>query len=383
MEAARAKDTKERLAGVERLHEALDAAARRGLSPAEVTSLVDTCVDLTRDANFRVAQGGLQALSAAAVLAGDHFKIHLNALVPAAVERLGDGKQPVREAARQLLVTLMEVSSPTIILERAGNYAWTHKSWRVREEFVLTVATAVGLFASTELLMQRVLLSPVLQLMNDSNQSVREAAISCIELKEINSRLNRIEPKVPASDGTATQHKVAASRSVSVNPKRGSPRTKSTPRESTLFGGNLIGEVQDSLAKEAEKDKQIASEEEEEEEYVLLELDDVHYSCIQPNAPYILSGLDTLTPTLVVGDSLKMIGEYEETVGPCYLFSESDAPPKPVHEEPAPPKENKDKQGRNIKEVKHVTSVHKMLKFRSTGEGRQEHRAYRYRDKEF
>ncbi|KAM3388111.1 hypothetical protein ACQJBY_010718 [Aegilops geniculata] len=261
LEAARAKDTKERLAGVERLHEALDAAARRGLSPAEVTSLVDTCVDLTRDANFRVAQGGLQALSAAAVLAGDHFKIHLNALVPAAVERLGDGKQPVREAARQLLVTLMEVSSPTIILERAGNYAWTHKSWRVREEFVLTVATAVGLFASTELLMQRVLLSPVLQLMNDSNQSVREAAMSCIEemyknmgsqfheelqrhnlptymLKEINSRLNRIEPKVPASDGTATQHKVAASRSVSVNPKRGSPRTKSTLRESTLFGGD-------------------------------------------------------------------------------------------------------------------------------------------------
>uniref|UniRef100_A0A453P3E2 Uncharacterized protein n=1 Tax=Aegilops tauschii subsp. strangulata TaxID=200361 RepID=A0A453P3E2_AEGTS len=83
----RSKDTKERLAGVERLHEALEAAARRGLTAAEVTALVDTCMDLTRDANFRVAQGGLHALSAAAVLAGDHFKIHLNALVPAAVER--------------------------------------------------------------------------------------------------------------------------------------------------------------------------------------------------------------------------------------------------------------------------------------------------------
>lgn len=112
LEAARAKDTKERLAGVERLHEALDAAARqRGLTAGEVTALVDTCMDLIRDANFRVAQGGLQALSAAAVVAGDHFKIHLNALVPAAVERLGDGKQPVREAARQLLITLMEVRS--------------------------------------------------------------------------------------------------------------------------------------------------------------------------------------------------------------------------------------------------------------------------------
>ena len=56
-----------------------------------------------------------------------------------------------------------QVSSPTIIIERAGNYAWTHKSWRVREEFVRTVATAVGLFASTEISLQRVLLSPVSQ----------------------------------------------------------------------------------------------------------------------------------------------------------------------------------------------------------------------------
>ncbi|XP_051193751.1 CLIP-associated protein isoform X1 [Lolium perenne] len=260
LEAARSKDTKERLAGVERLHEALEAAARRGLTAAEVTSLVDTCMDLTKDANFRVAQGGLHALSAAAVLAGEHFKMHLNALVPAAVERLGDGKQPVRDASRQLLVTLMEVSSPTIIVERAGSYAWTHKSWRVREEFVRTLATAVGLFASTELLLQRVFLSPVLQLLNDLNQSVREAAISCIQemyknmgsqfheelqrhnlpsymLKEINSRLDKIEPKVPSSDGARVQYR-AMERSVSAHPKRSSPRKKNTSRESTLFGGD-------------------------------------------------------------------------------------------------------------------------------------------------
>ncbi|XP_062219673.1 CLIP-associated protein-like [Phragmites australis] len=261
LEAARAKDTKERLAGVERLHEALEAAARRGLTVAEVASLVDTCMDLTRDGNFRVAQGGLQALSAAAVLAGDHFKIHLNALVPAAVERLGDGKQPVRDAARQLLVTLMEVSLPTIVVERAGSYAWTHKSWRVREEFVRTVAAAVGLFASTELPLQRVLLSPVLQLMNDLNQSVRDAAISCIEemyktmgsqfheelqrhnlpsymLKEINLRLDKIEPKVPSCDGAKILRRAKESRSISANLKRGSPRKKSMPRENTLFGGD-------------------------------------------------------------------------------------------------------------------------------------------------
>ncbi|KAL0437301.1 UNVERIFIED_CONTAM: CLIP-associated protein [Sesamum radiatum] len=107
LELARAKDTKERMAGVERLHQLLEAS-RKSLTPSEVTSLVDVCLDLLKDNNFRVSQGALQALASAAVLAGEHLKLHFNALVPAVVERLGDAKQPVRDAARRLLLTLME-----------------------------------------------------------------------------------------------------------------------------------------------------------------------------------------------------------------------------------------------------------------------------------
>ncbi|RLM75337.1 hypothetical protein C2845_PM15G15420 [Panicum miliaceum] len=51
---------------------------------------------------------------------------------------------------------------------------------------------------------------------------------------------------------------------------------------------------------------------------------------------HVFQGLDTLTPTLTVGDGLKMIGEYEETVGTCYLFSESEAEPKPPSDETTP-----------------------------------------------
>lgn len=160
LELARAKDTKERMAGVERLHEVLEGS-RKSLTGSEVTSLVDCCLDLLKDNNFRVAQGGLQALDSAAVLSGDHFKLHFNALVPSVVERLGDAKQPVRDAARRLLLTLMQVSSPTIIVERAGSYAWAHKSWRVREEFARTVTSAIALFAATELPLQRAILPPV------------------------------------------------------------------------------------------------------------------------------------------------------------------------------------------------------------------------------
>lgn len=108
LELARAKDTKERMAAVERLYQLLEGT-RKNLTSSEVTSIVDCCLDLLKDNNFRVSQGALQALASAAVLSGDHLKLHFNALVPAVVERLGDGKQPVRDAARHLLVTLMEV----------------------------------------------------------------------------------------------------------------------------------------------------------------------------------------------------------------------------------------------------------------------------------
>ncbi|CAL5349950.1 unnamed protein product [Camellia sinensis] len=82
--------------------------SKKSLSSLEVTSLVDCCLDLLKDNNFRVSQGALQALASAAVLSDEHLKLHFNALVPATVERLGDAKQPVRDAARRLLLTLME-----------------------------------------------------------------------------------------------------------------------------------------------------------------------------------------------------------------------------------------------------------------------------------
>ncbi|GAB4830137.1 hypothetical protein Ancab_019778 [Ancistrocladus abbreviatus] len=260
LELSRAKDTKERMAGVERLHELLESS-RKPLSSSEVTSLVDTCLDLLKDNNFKVSQGALQALASAAVLSGDNLKIHFNALVPATVERLGDGKQPVRDAARRLLLTLMEVSSPTIIVERAGSYAWEHKSWRVREEFARTVTSAIHLFASTELPLQRAILPSILHMLNDPNHGVREAAIACIEemytqigpqfrdelqrhqlpsymVKDINARLEMIEPKVRSLDGVsgvsnASEHKLA-----SLNPKRSSPKAKNSSREVSLFGGD-------------------------------------------------------------------------------------------------------------------------------------------------
>ncbi|XP_062117492.1 uncharacterized protein LOC133831270 [Humulus lupulus] len=109
-----------------------------------------------------------------------------------------------------------------------------------------------------------------------------------------------------------------------------------------------------------------------EEEYVLLDLDSVSGQLdIPPNAPYVLSGLDTLNPVLTIG-GLKLIGEYEETIGTCLIFAEKDAEPV-VHEETGPSEENLfsgkciiDPNEPPTKQVKPMTGLHKILKFRLT-----------------
>ncbi|XP_040990064.1 uncharacterized protein LOC121237408 isoform X1 [Juglans microcarpa x Juglans regia] len=64
----------------------------------------------------------------------------------------------------------------------------------------------------------------------------------------------------------------------------------------------------------------------DEEEFVLLDLNSVSGQLdIPSNAPYVLSGLDTLNPVLIIDDKLKLIGEYEETIGTCLVFTEEAA----------------------------------------------------------
>ncbi|XP_010905541.1 uncharacterized protein [Elaeis guineensis] len=106
-----------------------------------------------------------------------------------------------------------------------------------------------------------------------------------------------------------------------------------------------------------------------EEEYLLLDLDEICvHGDIPANAPYVLSGLDTLNPILVIGDRLKLIGEYQETIGTCFVFSESDAV---LHQERGSSETDllKDKcimdsNEASFKHVKPIAKLHKVLKFK-------------------
>ncbi|KAL9441259.1 hypothetical protein AB3S75_019855 [Citrus x aurantiifolia] len=117
--------------------------------------------------------------------------------------------------------------------------------------------------------------------------------------------------------------------------------------------------------------QQQGHEEEDEEEFALLDLDVLSGNFdIPPNAPYVLSGLDTLNPVLVIDNKIKLIGEYEETIGTCFAFAEDEAAPM-VHEEAGSSELNLfsgkciiDSNQAPRKQVRPVARLHKILKFR-------------------
>ncbi|QCE09915.1 uncharacterized protein LOC114183924 [Vigna unguiculata] len=112
-------------------------------------------------------------------------------------------------------------------------------------------------------------------------------------------------------------------------------------------------------------------EHEDQDEYVLLDLDGVSDLINLPaNAKYVLTGLDTLNPELIIDDKFKLIGEYEESIGTCLAFTEQETPV--VHEETGSSSEMIlfsrtrliDSNQPPTKQVKPLCQLHKILKFK-------------------
>ena len=143
--------------------------------------LADGLSKLLKENNAKVCGGALTCASLAVQGSPDLFRQHVPSFLPGVFDRLGDLKAPVREAARNLLVSLMElgVTPPADVLGKQS-IGWRHKNWRVREELLRTCEQA---FTSTNLtdmddLSVKTTLPQVLNALEDREAGVREAAVA-------------------------------------------------------------------------------------------------------------------------------------------------------------------------------------------------------------
>jgi CLIP-associating protein 1/2 len=99
----------------------------------------------------------------------------------AAVERLGDGKQTVRDEAQRVLQAAMAVAIPDLTVAFAPLAAGLeHRNWRVREQALFCFAGAVESYGPVAAAVQEHLAAAI-KLLEDSNANVRKACTAFLE----------------------------------------------------------------------------------------------------------------------------------------------------------------------------------------------------------
>ena len=95
-----------------------------------------------------MSQNGLDVVSLLIERLGTGFRHYLNTTLGAAVDRLGDTRETVREKAHFLISKLMEedVIEPQPLFEKNPmNSAFTHKNGKVREEILILMQNTLNL----------------------------------------------------------------------------------------------------------------------------------------------------------------------------------------------------------------------------------------------
>ncbi|XP_030003115.1 CLIP-associating protein 2 isoform X34 [Sphaeramia orbicularis] len=141
-----------------------------------------TIDELTRwvnSSNFKVALLGIDICNAFVDRMGERFKGYLGTVLPVLVDRLGDGKDQVRDNSQALILRCMEqTASPMYIWERLLP-GFKHKNFRTREGICLCLSATLVTYGAQPLSLSKIV-PHLCSLTGDQNPQVREASITTL-----------------------------------------------------------------------------------------------------------------------------------------------------------------------------------------------------------
>ncbi|XP_059206518.1 CLIP-associating protein 2 isoform X31 [Centropristis striata] len=140
---------------------------------------IDELTGWVNSSNFKVALLGIDICGAFVDRIGERFKGYLGTVVPALVDRLGDGKDQVRENSQALILRCMEqTASPMYVWERLLP-GFKHKNFRSREGICLCLSATLSTYGAQSLSLSK-LVPHLCSLTADQNPQVREASITAL-----------------------------------------------------------------------------------------------------------------------------------------------------------------------------------------------------------
>ncbi|GMH33117.1 hypothetical protein BSKO_00951 [Bryopsis sp. KO-2023] len=160
--------------------------AQHGLSRPQTGEVFGLLCRALEDNNTKVSQAGLQVVLQFVEPGG---KVDLRSFAPAlmasVVEKLGDGKQGIRQDACAILIRLAYTCGHTFFLDRVLESGWwSHKNWRIRQGVASVAAEVVSKLDVRDMkdsARYKLLMGPCVELLEDPNSSVRDAAMDCLQ----------------------------------------------------------------------------------------------------------------------------------------------------------------------------------------------------------
>ncbi|XP_023815865.1 CLIP-associating protein 2 isoform X5 [Oryzias latipes] len=140
---------------------------------------IDELTGWVNSSNFKVALLGIDICGAFVDRLGERFKGYFGTVLPALVDRLGDGKDQVRENSQALILRCMEqTASPMYVWERLLP-GFKHKNFRSREGICFCLSATLSTYGAQSLSLSK-LVPHLCSLTGDQNPQVREAATNTL-----------------------------------------------------------------------------------------------------------------------------------------------------------------------------------------------------------
>ncbi|CAG8554968.1 2273_t:CDS:10 [Acaulospora morrowiae] len=161
------------------------------LEPQEIIQLIPSLRDALRGSQIAVSYAALECLNPfVSLIAATHpgqLKNVITAFSPAVIDKLGDAKDKVRDAALQILLTMYSSASTmnngasiTAILGKTiKETAFGHKQWRVREQILQWIIVCTQ--QNTDITLRQ-WVPYIVKLLEDPYEQVRETAKDMIVL---------------------------------------------------------------------------------------------------------------------------------------------------------------------------------------------------------
>ncbi|XP_060851627.1 CLIP-associating protein 1-like [Rhopalosiphum padi] len=148
---------------------------------SDIGMLIDGIVQWLLNSNPKVAQYGIEIITQLINRMKIDFRPYISTILPIAIDRIGDSKEPIKVKTLFLIMKLMECNtiSPQALFDQISVNAFNHKNSSVKEGSMKLLLLTIEEFGANCIAVSKIL-PIIIKLLSDPNVQVRQKAFETL-----------------------------------------------------------------------------------------------------------------------------------------------------------------------------------------------------------